>query len=130
MAYPDITAIYAAILALIFGCLSVWVILSRFQLGINHGDGRNEQLNRRIRSHGNFAEYVPLILLLDALLEAKGASSTTMHILLVPLVIARILHPFGMVAREASMQQYICRGGSAVITMLALVVSAGLLLTE
>lgn len=39
---------------------------------MHRGDRGKEPLSRIIRAHDSFAEYVPLILLLAALLEAGG----------------------------------------------------------
>jgi hypothetical protein len=130
MIFPVVTSGYAGFLGLVFAALSGWVVAGRFQFKVNHGDGENIRLNRRIRAHANFAEYVPLILLLVALLEAEGAGSATIHALLAPLSLARVLHPFGMVAREASLRQFSCRGGSAVVTLVVLVAAAVLLLAR
>lgn len=121
MVFPVLTAFYAAVLGLIFAGLSGWVVAGRGKHRIIHGDGGNNTLNRRIRAHANFAEYVPLILLLVGLLEASGASHFTVRALLVPLVIARVLHPIGMVAPENSVQQYACRAPGAVITFVVLI---------
>lgn len=128
MVFPAITALYAAILALVYAALSAWVIAGRVTYRVNHGDGGNERLNRRIRAHGNFAEYVPFILLLMGLFEASGGSRIAIHAALLILTLARLLHPIGMVAPEASLQQYLCRGASASATWLVLVAAALLLL--
>jgi len=130
MQFPAVTSGYAAVLALIFVALSGWVIAGRGQFRVNLGDGGQADMNRRIRAHGNFAEYVPLVLLLAALLETSGTSRPTIHVLLLTLVVARILHPIGLVAPEASLQQYACRGGSAVATLLILLIAAVLLLVR
>jgi uncharacterized membrane protein YecN with MAPEG domain len=130
MIYPTLTAIYAAVLALIFMALTIWVSDARFRFRVNHGDGGNTELQRRIRSHANFAEYVPLILILVGLLEAGGASPFTIHALLLPLVIARIMHPIGMVARDFSARQFTFRGPGAAVTWVVMVVAAVLLLVR
>ncbi len=130
MTYPLVTSGYAAVLALIFFALSAWVVAGRAGTKINHGDGGDATLSRRIRTHANFAEYVPLILILVALLEARATSLYIIHALLLPLVIARALHPFGMVAREKSPRQFACRGGSTLVTWVVLVVAAVLLLVD
>ena len=49
-----------------------------------------------IRSHGHFAEYVPISLILLALLELGGADRRALIGLAAALVIARIMVPFGM----------------------------------
>jgi uncharacterized membrane protein YecN with MAPEG domain len=128
MTFPALTAIYAALLALLFVALSIWVIAGRAKHRVHHGDGGNDDLNRRIRAHANFAEYVPLILLLVALLEAGGAGRGTVHALLLPLLAARLMHPVGMVAPVASVQQGVFRGIGASATMLILAAAAILLL--
>ena len=130
MVFPILTTAYAAVLSLIFALLSAWVIAGRGRFGVLHGDGGKEQLNRRIRAQANFAEYVPLILLLAAFLEAGGARRSTVHALLLVLTAARIMHPIGMVAREGALQQFVFRGASAAATLLVLVVSAVLLLVR
>ncbi|MGC9270439.1 MAPEG family protein [Acidiphilium sp.] len=128
MIFPHVTAIYAAILALIYMAISAWVVMGRGKFKIVHGDGGNPHLGRRIRAHANFNEYVPLILILAALLEARGAGPMTMNALLLPLVIARIIHPIGMVARENSVQQVLFRAPGALITWAVLIAAALLLL--
>ncbi len=128
MVYPAVTAFYAALLALIFAVLSVWVIAARFKLGILHGDGGVEAMNRRMRAHGNFAEFVPLILLVAGLFEASGGSRATVRALLIVLTIARVMHPFGMVARPNSVQQYAFRATSVMATLAVLIAAAILLL--
>ena len=130
MVFPVITATYAAILGLIFAALSAWVITSRLQGGVLHGDGGEESMTKRMRIHGNFAEYVPLILLLIGLLEAAGSSRTVVSILLLVLVVARLLHPIGMMAPVNSLQQYACRGGGASATLGILVIASVLLLVR
>lgn len=127
MAYPAVTAFYAALLALLYVGLSGWVIAKRTR--VLHGDGGDPKLMKRIRSHANFAEYVPVALLLVALLESRGATSATLiHLLLIVLLVARILHPIGMFAPANSPRQFACRGGGIVATLTVIAVAAILLL--
>jgi uncharacterized membrane protein YecN with MAPEG domain len=128
MVVPAVTAFYAALLGLIFALLSGWVLAGRFKLNILHGDGGNDTLNRRIRAHGNFAEYVPLILLLAGFYEVSGGSRGILRILLIVLTVARAMHPIGMVAPPNSLQQYAFRATSVVATLVILTVVSGLLL--
>jgi uncharacterized membrane protein YecN with MAPEG domain len=124
MMFPAITAFYAALLGIVFALLSAWVIAGRFTLRILHGDGGNATMARRMRTHANFAEYVPLILILVACFEASGGSRFIVRALLVPLVFARIMHPIGMVAPPNSVQQYAFRATSVVATLVILSVAA------
>jgi uncharacterized membrane protein YecN with MAPEG domain len=128
MVYPELTALYGSVLAILFALLSLWVVAGRVKFGILHSDGGDEHMSRRIRAQGNFSEYVPMILLLTAFLEIGGLSRGVLHALLAPLLLARLMHPFGMLAPVASMQQYVLRGGSAIVTLAVLVIVACILL--
>ncbi|MEY5135164.1 MAG: hypothetical protein RL709_873 [Pseudomonadota bacterium] len=66
-----LTAIYAAILTFVYVKLTLNVINLRGQNEVSLGDGGREDLQQAIRSHGNFAEYVPLGLILLGCLEAN-----------------------------------------------------------
>jgi uncharacterized protein len=66
-----LTAIYAAILTFVYVKLTLNVINLRRQNEVSLGDGGREDLQKAIRSHGNFAEYVPLGLILLGCLEAN-----------------------------------------------------------
>ena len=128
MMFPLRTATYAAILGLILAALSLWVIAGRLGSGVLHGDGGQDTMGRRIRAHANFIEYVPMILILVALLEMMRTNGYLISTLLIILVIARLMHPFGMLAPVNSMQQYVFRGLPAVATMAVLIVAAVTLL--
>jgi uncharacterized membrane protein YecN with MAPEG domain len=126
--FPTTTAFYGAILGLIYAGLSGWVIGGRVSGNVLFGDGGQDGLQRRIRSHGNFQEYVPMTLLLIALYEAGGGSQGWIQGLLIVLVIARILHPIGMFAPENSPRQFACRGGGILATIAVMAIAALLLL--
>ncbi len=66
-----ITAIYAAILTFVYVKLTLNVISLRRENKVSLGDGGIKELQQAVRSHGNFAEYVPLGLILLACLEAN-----------------------------------------------------------
>ena len=127
MTYPALTAFYAALFALIYVFLSGWVVAGRVTGETLHGEGGGT-LPIRIRCHGNFGEYVPFALLLIALLEAGGSSSTFVRILLLVLLVARLAHPIGMLAPKNSPQQFACRGGGTISTFGVIIVTAVALL--
>ncbi|NNC55212.1 MAG: hypothetical protein HKO07_05785, partial [Pseudomonadales bacterium] len=54
----QITLLYAGLLSILLLVLSYRVVQIRRQ-GIALGDGGDLTLQRRIRAHGNFTEYVP-----------------------------------------------------------------------
>lgn len=90
------TALYAAILGLFFLLLSVNVVAKRrrFQVGI--GSKGELSLERAIRVHANFAEYVPFALLLMFLAEYSGLAAIYLHILGITLLVGRLSHAWGV----------------------------------
>ncbi len=91
-----ITIGYAIVLAVIFFFLSVQVINTRRTTHTSLGDGAHTDLQRRIRAHGNFAEYVPFILGLLLLAELHFVSSWLLHVIGASLVVGRCLHWYGL----------------------------------
>ncbi|KAB1069877.1 glutathione S-transferase [Methylobacterium planeticum] len=123
MTFPATTAFYTGLFAMLYVGLSAWVVATRVNSDVLHGDGGNETLEKRIRAQGNFGEYVPFAVLLIALLEAGGSGHTLVQSLLIVLLVARILHPFGMLAPKNSAQQYACRGGGILATFIVIAVA-------
>ena len=80
--------------------LHVWLSLRvsrlRRPLNVGVGDGGNEVLLRRIRAHGNFAENVPLFLILLGLLEFATGGHLWLWGASILFILARLLHVFGM----------------------------------
>ncbi len=93
---PLITIGYLAALAGLFSVFSLVVVALRARHDIPFGDGGNEMLNRAIRVHGNFSEWVPLTILLVGSVEALGAPAGHLHGLLATLLEARIFHAVGL----------------------------------
>jgi uncharacterized protein len=90
-----VTPLYAGLLALLFFALSLRVVQMR-GTGISLGDGGNTAMLRRIRGHANFAEYVPLVLIMMALLELSKFSIYVLHAIGVTLFVARLLHGYAL----------------------------------
>lgn len=90
------TAIYAAILAVIFIALSIKVIKQRQRFKIGIGSKGEMALERAIRVHANFAEYVPFALLLLFLAEHSGLAAIYVHLLGGILIVGRLSHAFGV----------------------------------
>ena len=95
-----ITLLYAGLLSLLFLVLSVRIIVLRNH-GVSFGDGGNPVLLRRIRAHGNFAEYVPMILLMIGFLEISHFSALWIHLLGGTLVVSRLLHGYALSFNES-----------------------------
>ena len=90
-----ITALYAGLLGLIFIVLSFKIVGIRKSESIGIGDGGNEKLQLACRVQANFAEYVPMALILLAILELNSWAPLYVHIIGASLVIGRLLHAWG-----------------------------------
>jgi len=91
-----VTPFYAGLLALWFLVLSARVSQRRREGGVPLGDSGDAQMLRVIRGHGNFAEYVPLILLMMAMLELGHTSKYVLHALGIALLVGRVLHGYAL----------------------------------
>ena len=69
-------------------------------------------------------------MLLIALLEGSGASHVLIQALCLILLVARLLHPVGMLAAKNSPSQFACRGGGIIATFGVLLVAALALLVR
>ncbi|MFC3095139.1 glutathione S-transferase [Alteromonas sediminis] len=91
-----ITSFYAGLLGLCYLYLSGLVIHGRIKGKVSLGDGGDCSLNRLIRAHSNFSEYVPITLILLACLEVNSAYTWPLHVSALLLLFGRILHAFGL----------------------------------
>jgi len=86
-----VTPLYAGILALWFVVLSIRVANLR-RRGISFGDNGDVNVTRVVRAQANFAEYVPLALLMMGFLEASRYSIYLLHAFGIALIVARLVH--------------------------------------
>lgn len=105
MTVPLITLITAGVLGLFFVVLSIRVVRQRLSTGVSLGQSTTsivvgntpeDALLVATRTHANFAEYVPLSLLLLFLLEQISTPRWMVIVLAVTLVGARVAHAVGM----------------------------------
>ena len=92
----ETTALYTGLLGLLFWALSARVMWWRFSTGVVVGDQDDPSKTGMIRAHANFFEYVPITLLMIALLELGEFASPWLHSLGAGLLVARLLHAVGM----------------------------------
>ncbi len=119
-----ITLFYGGLLAIWFLVLSIRVVLGRTGPGNpSLGDGGNPAMQRRIRGHANFAEYVPLILILVGFLEVSGAPKWQLHTLGIALLAGRLLHGY---AFSFTSHNVFGRSAGIVLTFLSLLGAAAL----
>jgi uncharacterized protein len=114
-----VTPLYAGLLTLWFVLLSVRVM--NIRRDVPFGDSGDIAITRLIRAQANFAEYVPLALLLMGFLEVTRYSIYLLHALGVTLVVARLLH--GM-ALSFGWQPRAGRVAGAGLTVIVLMIEA------
>lgn len=117
----SITPLYAAIATFIFLFLSFRVIGARRLAKVGLGDGGDRLLLRRLRVHGNFAEYVPLTIVLMVLAELQGTPAAVIHLIGIALISGRLIHAYG-VGQEP--EQVRLRVTGMMLTFVALITGA------
>jgi len=95
-AAPQITLIIAAALGLLNVWLGVRIMRARVSGKVSLGYGDLPGMEARCRAHANFNEYVPMALILMGLVEMNVGASRWLWGIGALLVVARVLHPFGM----------------------------------
>ena len=119
-----ITALYAGLLAILLFVLSIRVIGLRGNPAfwfIAQGKGDEELLRRAIRAHGNFTEYVPMMLILSAFLELSDASDLQLHLLGGAFLLGRVMHGICMGFMRSNVP---LRVGGTALTLFPLVAAA------
>ena len=114
-----VTGFYAGLLGLWYLVLSFRVIQKRRHISL--GDGGDPDMVRRIRGHANFSEYVPLALILMAILETGGTRLWIIHGLGIALVVARLLHG---IALSFAQKWFLGRFGGTVLTFLVILAAS------
>ena len=120
----NITPFYAAILSLLYLALSLNVSRLRLKYRISLGVGEVPRVERAVRAHGNFVEYVPLILILMGFLEGLGGSPVELHLIGGLLFIARLSHASCLCIKYVAIMRQL----GALVTYILLFLSAALLL--
>lgn len=91
---PQITGFYVGLSALLLLGLAILVVRERIRnkVSLGDGDGAAPALRRASRAFGNTAEYLPMLLLLLAAIEASGAPVWVTHLFGFVMVAARLGH--------------------------------------
>lgn len=95
-ALPRVALLFAGLHALLLLLLSARVSRWRYRAEAAFGDAGNKDLARAIRVQANFIEYVPIALVLLALLELAGLPARWLWGLGALLLLARVLHAWGL----------------------------------
>lgn len=91
-----ITLTTAGALALLNFWHSLRIATLRSSENIWIGDGGHPKLTARMRAHLNFAEYVPIVLILIGLIEATKGTQLWLAIVAGIFVVGRFCHGLGM----------------------------------
>lgn len=119
MALP-ITLLFAALFALFSLALSFRAGFYRGASGISilYGDPVDKELAVRVRRHQNFLEYVPMMLVLMAVIEANGGAGGFLYAAGTLLLVARIAHAVGLRHDNmAHVGRLIGAAGTALVTL-------------
>lgn len=119
---------YAALLAILYVMLSVRIIRIRRRESTAIGLNANAELERSVRAHANFSEYVPLALLLIWFAGATGTAPVWINLLGLMLVIGRVFHAYSLIVHEPRHSKYALRVMGMSLTFLTLLLPACLLL--
>jgi hypothetical protein len=117
-----ITALYAALIGLLFVACVVQVVRNRRRAQVGLGTGSDKQLERAVRVHGNLAEYAPLVLLLMLIYELNDGAAWLLHLLGGLFVLFRLAHAAGLGASSGPSKGRLVgtAGSMGVIIVLAL----------
>jgi uncharacterized membrane protein YecN with MAPEG domain len=119
------TALYAGLLGFGFVFLAMRVIRARRLYRVALGTGQHRLVERAVRAHGNFAEYVPMALILLALCETNGLPAWALHVLGVTLIAARGFHAYG-IAQEPEVFRWRVLGTSLTFTVIGVAAAAAI----
>lgn len=123
-----IAAVTASALSVLYIRLAFGVILLRREHGVRLGTGQHHDLAAAIRAHANFAEYVPLALLMIAVAEINHGAWPITLLSAALLVFGRLNHARALArddipARVRGMKATFSAIGAAVAANLSAFVS-------
>ena len=119
------TAFYAVVLVALKLLLVGRIIALRQRLGVGIGDGGHRELQTAIRVHGNYLEYLPLVLVLMFIAEMNGVDYAALHGVGLVFVASRFGHAYGL--SEGQGAWHWARAAGVVGTWLSLLILCGLL---
>lgn len=115
-----ILPVYAALLALLFVLLSIRTIRTRHSRKVALGHGDDPAMLRAMRVHANFAEYVPLALLLIYFVESTSQTPWLIHLLGCALLLSRLCHAFSISRTPENFRYWVAGMG---LTFMVILVS-------
>lgn len=124
-----VTSLYALVLLPIWAFLWISVASARSARNVSIGDGGDPALLLCVRRHGNFIEWVGLILFFMLLAELQAAPPAWLHAAGLLAVAGRLAHPIGLRSDNAGHPlRYVGNGTNFLaIAILAIAVARPLL---
>lgn len=113
----SVTPIYAILLTALFLVLSWRVITERRGNRFAYGNNESNRVEAKIRAQANWAEYVPIALILMLMAELQGIPALWLHINGVILLVGRVMHGYGMSFRP---KEFFFRRNGMLLTLIAI----------
>jgi len=117
-----ITLITTALLAVLNLGISIYVGMRRGKNKVSLGDGGNESMLQATRMHGNFAEYVPIPLIMMLAIEVSSGPAWLLYVIGGSLFIGRLLHAYGL---HSAAGQSMGRGFGILLTYISYLFAIG-----
>ena len=118
-----IAALTASALSVLYIRLAFGVIALRRKHGVRLGTGQQDELEAAVRAHANFAEYVPLTLLMIAIAEINHGAWPITLLAAALLVFGRLNHASALARDDIPLR---VRGMKATFAAIATAVVANL----
>lgn len=118
-----VTLFYASLLGIFYIYLTLLILQQRNKQKIGLGDGGDKKFNQLIRAHANFAEYVPLALILLLMAELNRLQIWGIHFSAICLLFGRLLHAYGLRLHDGASWQRV----AGTILSLTSILSAAIL---
>jgi len=94
--FPEISALTGGLLIIVQSVLMMWAGFGRVKHQVAIGTGGVEEVEKRVRAHGNMAENAAIFVIVLALLELSGMNQTVVMALGAAFVLARLSHAVGL----------------------------------
>lgn len=124
---PTVTAIFIGILLLMQVALSITTSYFRAKREIDYGDNNDLSMLKVIRAHGNFVEYVPMVLIAMAASELMGAPGWLLVTCGCVVVFSRVTHAAHMFGYGGQASRAV---GAGLTTLVMIVLAVYLLGNE
>lgn len=123
-----ITAVTAAVLALVLLALAIQTVRKRLQLKAAFGDANDRGLIAATRSHGNLAEHAPIVLIMLGLVEASGANADLLTGIAAAFVAGRVAHAIGLHQESKPGKAPLARQIGVIATWITILLLASMIL--